>query len=108
MLIGTSSEIITPELGCPLAGFDARKGVAESVHDDLFARALVLDDGATAVALVSVEVLGVSKAFADVVRAETERWTGIPAANIVLSATHTHCAPVTLNHFFNQGQPLDQ
>jgi neutral ceramidase len=105
---GWASEIITPDLGCPLAGFDARKGVATAVHDDLFSRALVLDDGATVVALVSVEVLGVSRPFADRVRREIERRTGIPARNIVLSATHTHCAPVTLNHFFNQGQPLDE
>ncbi len=105
---GAASVIITPDLGCPLAGFDARKGVAEKVHDDLFARALVLDDGVTRVALVSVEVLGVSKPFADRVRAEVERRTGIPAAHVILTATHTHCAPVTLNHFFNQGQALDE
>jgi hypothetical protein len=104
---GWASEIITPDLGCPLAGFDARQGVATAVHDELFSRALVLDDGATTVALVSVEVLGVSRPFADRVRAEIEQSTGIPARNVVISATHTHCAPVTLNHFFNQGQPLD-
>jgi neutral ceramidase len=105
---GWASELITPDLGCPLAGFDARKGVATAVHDDLFSRALVLDDGKTRVALVSVEVLGVSRPFSDRVRAEIQHRTGIPARNVVLSATHTHCAPVTLNHFFNQGQPLDQ
>ncbi len=108
LLAGAASVIITPDLGCPLAGFDARKGVAEKVHDDLFARALVLDDGITRVALVSVEVLGVSKLFADRVRAKVEQHTGIPSAHVILSATHTHCAPVTLNHFFNQGQALDE
>jgi hypothetical protein len=105
---GWASEIITPEPGCPLAGFDARKGVATGVHDDLFSRALVLDDGTTKIALVSVEVLGLSRSFSDHVREDIERRTGIPASNVVLSATHTHCAPVTLNHFFNQGQPLDE
>jgi neutral ceramidase len=108
LLAGAASVIVTPDLGCPLAGFDARKGVAEKVHDDLFARALVLDDGVTCVAIVSVEILGVSKPFADWVRMEVERRTGIPSQNVVLSATHTHCAPVTLNHFFNQGQALDE
>lgn len=108
LLVGASSERITPDLGCQMAGFDARKGVAKGVHDDLFARSLVLDDGSTQAALVSVEVLGVSQPFASSVRAEIERQTGIPAGNVILSATHTHCAPVTFNHFFNQGQPLDQ
>ena len=108
ILAGIASEIITPEVGCQLAGFDARKGVATGVHDDLFARALVLDDGNTTAALVSVDVLGVSRPFADKVRSSIEQRTGIPARHIVISATHTHCAPVTLNHFFNQGQPLDE
>ncbi len=79
-LAGFASEIITPDLGCPLAGFDARKGVATGVHDDLYSRALVFDDGATKVALVSIDVLGVSREFADGVRAAIERRTGIPAA----------------------------
>ena len=107
LLAGFASEIITPDPGCPLAGFDARKGVATGVHDDLYSRALVLDDGRTKVAIVSIDVLGVSRAFANQVRVEIEHRTGISSRNVVLSATHTHCAPVTLNHFFNQGQPLD-
>ena len=106
-LAGFASEVITPDLGCPLAGFDARKGVATGVHDDLYSRAWCSTMAATKVAIVSIECLGVSREFADGVRAAIERRTGIPAANIVLSATHTHCGPVTLNHFFNQGQPLD-
>jgi hypothetical protein len=107
LLIGSASEDITPELGCPLAGFDARKGVAQKVHDPLHARALVVDDGSTRIALISVEVLAVSLAFAERVRAAVEGRTGIPAANVVIAATHTHCGPVTINHFFNQGQALD-
>ena len=90
-----------------MAGFDARKGLAQSVHDDLHARALVFDDGSTQVALVSIEVIGLSRAFVRRVQQEIERRTGIPAAHIILAATHTHCGPVTFHHFFNQDQPLD-
>lgn len=106
--IGTAEEIITPPIGCQMAGFDARKGVAESIHDDLHARAMVLDDGVTRIALISVELLGVGKPFADKVRRAVENRTGIPVANVVIAATHTHCGPVTFNHFYNQGQPLDR
>jgi hypothetical protein len=107
-LIGFARERITPPLGIQMAGFDARNGVAESVHDDLYARALVLSDGATQTALVSVEVIALSAQFAATVRSQIEAATNIPAANVFLCATHTHCGPVTMNHFFNQGQPLDQ
>src|SRR6185437_237640 len=106
--IGVARRRITPPLGCQMAGFDARKGVANAVHDDLHARALVFDNGATTVALVSVEVIAVSAEFAAVVRALVVSATGIPAANVFLCATHTHCGPVTMHHFFNQGQPLDE
>lgn len=106
--IGMASRRITPAIGSPMAGFDARKAPSNAVHDDLHARALVFDSGSARTALVSVEVIAVSQPFADSVRARIEAATGIPAGAVFLSATHTHCGPVTLHHFFNQGQPLDE
>lgn len=91
-----------------MAGFDARKDVAKAVHDDLHARAMVFDDGTRQVVFVSVEVIAISPEFAGPVRAQCESVTGIPASQIFLCATHTHCGPVTLHHFFNQGQALDE
>lgn len=105
--IGFAHRRITPPLGSQMAGFDARKLPSDAVHDDLHARALFFDDGITQTAFVSVEVIAVSADFSAAVRPQVEALTGIPAANVFLSATHTHCGPVTINHFFNQGQPLD-
>ncbi|WP_103935052.1 neutral/alkaline non-lysosomal ceramidase N-terminal domain-containing protein [Bryocella elongata] len=105
--IGVAQRVVTPSLGSQMAGFDARKGVAESVHDDLHARALALTAGDRTALLVSVEVIAVSAAFSAAVRQRVREATGVPESHIVLSATHTHCGPVTLNHFFNQGQALD-
>ncbi|HEY8997635.1 MAG TPA: neutral/alkaline non-lysosomal ceramidase N-terminal domain-containing protein [Edaphobacter sp.] len=107
LLIGVGRRRLTPEIPCQMAGFDARKSLARDVHDDLHARALVVDDGREQIALVSVEVIAVSAVFSAKVRSAVEKATRIPAKNVLLSATHTHCGPVTLNHFFNQGQPLD-
>jgi len=91
-----------------MAGFDARKDVAKSVHDDLHARVLIFDDGQKQVVMVSVEVIAVSAEFASSVRKQIESVTGISASSVFLCATHTHCGPVTMHHFFNQGQPLDE
>ena len=107
LLAGTASVLITPPIGCQMAGFDARKGTATGVHDDLHARALVIDSGNNPIALVSVEVIGVTADFTRRVQHEASKRTGIPADHIVVAATHTHCGPVTFHHFFNQGQPLD-
>lgn len=108
LLVGVAAQIVTPDLGCEMAGFDARRGVAEKIHDDLHSRALVFDDGQTLLALISVEVIAVSQAFSNLVCQRIEAATGIPASHVIIAATHTHCGPVTLNHFFNPGQLLDQ
>src|SRR5689334_21201335 len=107
LLAGFANRRITPALGSQMAGFDARNGTAAAVHDDLHARALVMDDDQTVVALISLEIIGVDRAFAQDVRARITAATGIPAAHVVVAATHTHCGPVTVRHFFNQSQPLD-
>ena len=105
-LIGFARIRITPPLGCEMAGFDARRGVADAVHDDLYAHALVFDDDGARTVLMSLDVIAVSAEFSLAVRRDIEQATGIPASNIFLAATHTHCGPVTVDLFY-QGQQLD-
>jgi hypothetical protein len=90
-----------------MAGFDARKLPSNNIHDHLHARALIFEASDCIVAIISVEVIAVSAEFSESVRRRISSATSIPVSNIILSATHTHCGPVTLSHFFNQGQPLD-
>jgi neutral ceramidase len=107
LLVGVAKKTITPKLGCELAGFDARKGVATGIHDDLFARALVIANREKAVAFVSLDLIGIPQQTTDAVRKLVHASTGIAERDIILSATHTHCGPVTIKHFFNADQPLD-
>jgi hypothetical protein len=99
---------ITPPVGAPLAGFAARQGVSTGIHDPLFAHALVLDNGTRATAFVSVDVLGLAADFVHRVRQMIEARTGLQQAAVMVSATHTHSAPVTVSTFFNPGESLDQ
>ena len=105
--VGAAHRKVTPAVGSQMAGFDARKGVSMGVHDELCARALCIEHNAVCVLLVSVEVISVSREFCWRVRKRIETATGIPAAHIVIAATHTHCGPPTHNHFYNRHQPLD-
>jgi hypothetical protein len=91
-----------------MAGFDARKGVSNAVHDELHARAMAFDDGHAKAIFISVEVIAVGAEFAALVCRDVAARTGIPSAHVFLCATHTHCGPVTIHHFFNQGQLLDE
>jgi neutral ceramidase len=66
------------------------------VHDDVFARALVLDDGAHRVAIVALEVTAVpdpkqmTTSVAEIV--------GTPSTNVIVVATHTHEVPLFSYH----------
>lgn len=91
--IGWAQRRITPPIGVELAGFAARKGVAEGVHDDLHARALVVDAADAAVAVLAASVLFVGQEGVDAIREQVERNTGLPAANVMVAATHTHSGP---------------
>ncbi len=74
-------------------GFSAN--FAEGVHDPLYARALVLSEGATTLAMVVVDNIGVSREVGDEAKALVAEKTGIPAERILLAATHTHSAPAS-------------
>ena len=58
------------------------------VHDEVFARALVLDNGTTRVALVSLEVESVPDAKTNV--PQLAQAAGVAESNVLVTATHTH------------------
>lgn len=105
---GFSRSCISPPVGAPLAGFAAREGMCEGIHDDLYSRALVLENDGTAIALVSLDVLALSSDFVNSVRRRIEARTGIRRDSIVIASTHTHAGPVTVKTFFNPEASLDQ
>jgi len=104
---GFSKVCISPPIGAPLAGFAARQGVSQGVHDDLFARALVLANEEAVVALVSVDLLALSGDFIKRVRAGIQRRTGIEPSSVMIASTHTHAGPVTITTFFNPEESVD-
>jgi len=72
-------------------GFAAN--MAETAHDPLHARALVLDDGRTKLALVVVDNLGVAREAADEAKFLAARKCDLAPERILISSTHTHSAP---------------
>jgi len=82
---------ITPDLdsGRPvwLAGHELNRP-AEGVHDPLFARALVLDDGTQKVALTVVDLIGIQHPLVRKVREQLPQY-----AHVLVASTHTHEGP---------------
>jgi len=90
--VGTAAVKITPPAGTPMAGYYHARG-SEDVLDDLYAKAAVLDDGTTRVALVVCDLITLPRATVLEARTLIEAQTGIPAGHVMLSATHTHTGP---------------
>ena len=107
LFAGIGKVCISPSPGAPLAGFAARQSVATGIHDDLFARALVLANEQTAIVFVSVDVLAITQPFVERVRNAINARTGIKKDAVMIAATHTHAGPVTISTFFNPGESLD-
>lgn len=72
---------------------DALPSPYEGVLDPLFVRAIVIGDGKTKAALVTVDAGAVRDDVWKRVSARAERELGVPAAHLLLTATHTHSAP---------------
>jgi len=63
------------------------------VLDHVYARAIVLDNGAARAALITVDAGGLSDAIWQSVTRQVDAELRIPAANVLLTATHTHSVP---------------
>jgi len=63
------------------------------VLDQLYARAIVIDNGHTSAALITLDAGVVPNDLANHVRTRIEKELGIPAVNVLITATHTHSAP---------------
>lgn len=93
--VGTAAVKITPPLGTPMAGYYSPRG-SQGVLDDLHAKAVVLDDGKTKVALVTCDLIGLPRAVVVEARRIIAEKTGIAPDNTMISATHSHTGPAVL------------
>jgi neutral ceramidase len=63
------------------------------VLDHVYARAIVIDNGHTKAALVSVDAGAIPNRLWNDVSERAEKSLGIPAANLLMTATHSHAIP---------------
>lgn len=72
---------------------------ATGAHDRLHARCLVLSNGETSLAIVVCDSCMIPRELIDAARQQASEKTGIPAANILISATHAHSCPTVTGIF---------
>lgn len=90
---GMAKTVITPPVGTPLSGYGGRTDPSSEVLDDLYAKALVLDDGNERIALVVCDIIGFRIDMVNEMRAVIQQQTGIQPDNVMIACTHTHSGP---------------
>ena len=90
--VGVASVDITPPLGIPLAGYYHVRG-ADGVLDPLFSKAMVLETEGGRAALVTLDLISITREVTDHARAMIEQAAGIPGDRVMISATHAHTGP---------------
>ena len=91
--VGAAAVKITPPIGIPMAGQYFNR-VAEGIHDDLYAKALVFDNNGKVMAIVSCDLLKVTAEIVAKARSLATRSTGIAPDHMMICATHSHTGPI--------------
>jgi hypothetical protein len=92
--IGCGASKITPGLGVSIAGyFTERKATA--IHDDLYAKAIIFDDGNVFAGLLCCDLICIHKDDVARIRDIISKKTGMKGENVMICATHTHTGPQT-------------
>lgn len=95
LLVGAAEAVINPPVNSFLAGYDQNRK-STGVHDDLYVKAVVVANRQNALALVTIDCIGLPYPALQKIRDAVEQL--LPAENfntghIVVSSTHTHAGP---------------
>ena len=89
-LVGHAKENLTPPYPTATAGYGKRRGkLYESVHDSIYVRTMVIDNGSKRVAIVSADLLIIPPTVTALLEKELPE-IGFTLDNTYLGAIHTH------------------
>jgi len=101
---GVAATNITPPLGANIAG-SMRNHTAADVHDELHAKALVLESGGQRLAFVVSDLCAIAPDVIRRAKAMIQQHTGIDPQRVLISATHSHSAPAAARLFQSEPDP---
>ena len=103
---GTAKSDVSPTGSMFLWGYPHVARMSTGIHDPLFATALYLDDGQRRTLAVAVDVLYVDSTLVAESRRRIQERIDVPPEQVMISATHTHSAPVTCSVLAMTGDPV--
>jgi hypothetical protein len=93
--VGLARIKITPERPVFLSGYASRNKPFEKIENDLFAKAMVLEDGAGRRAvLVTTDIIGFPAAIAEAICAAVQKKLDLKREQILLNSSHIHTGPM--------------
>jgi hypothetical protein len=98
---GAASIDISPTDSQFLFGYPHVERFSTGIHDPLLSTALYLCDGRIEVMFIANDIIFVTKALTQRVRRRIQELTGMPAGHIMITATHTHSGPKTVDYASN-------
>ena len=94
VLRGGAAELdISPQMFPVIISGGFLQGQADQLQDSLHVRAIVLDDGATRLAIAIVDTLMMPRELIDDAKQRITEATGIASERVLIAATHSHTAP---------------
>jgi len=92
---GAATVVITPSEPTWMAGYASRNKPSEGKFQDLFAKALALEDAAgSRLVIVTLDLISVPRALRDAVEKEVCQKHGLRPEGLLINASHTHSGPV--------------
>jgi hypothetical protein len=102
---GAATVNITPAEPMYMAGYASRTHPSENTAQDLYAKALALDDGGGhQLLIITLDLIGVPRPLHDRLAAGLKATRQLPPEALLINASHTHCGP----EFRVQGRPADE
>ncbi|MCB0689487.1 MAG: neutral/alkaline non-lysosomal ceramidase N-terminal domain-containing protein [Saprospiraceae bacterium] len=104
---GVAKINITPDAPMWMAGYAARTSPSQGKIQDLWAKALALEDkDGTRSVLVTLDLVGLPKPISDEIRDLLKQELKLERSQIILNTSHTHSGPV-LENALSDIYPLD-
>lgn len=104
--VGAAKVDLTPpaDAALPMSGYDNRKQGFQSIHDHIYARAIVLSDGKQKAAILAWELIAMPDQVWQDISQRISNQLDIPVDDIMLVGEHVHSAP-TISGAYVPGTP---
>lgn len=94
MIFGVAKDLITPDFKTHMAGYGSYfDQYFTGIHDDLYVRALLLDDGQQKILMLSLDLLFHDRQLTELVKAYAYEKFGFAHEHVFISYSHTHGGP---------------